>query len=222
MNHAWLSLRTRSRWFLSAAGLALLALLTACGFQMRGETPLPFNTLYVGVPHNTHFGANLRRALRAASPNTQLVDTPKEAQVLLIQVANQRLINDTSLNAQGQVEEYELGIRFTFRVTDTKGNAILPDTTFTTYRELPYNTSAAQALGSLIDSLYASMEQSLISRILRRLDATDVRENYARLERGEVNPDHPVYDVHKVPPAQENVMPPGWANPPTLLDGAPR
>ena len=181
MNHAWLSLRTRSRWFLSAAGLALLALLTACGFQMRGETPLPFNTLYVGVSSNTHFGASLRRALRAASPNTQLVDTPKEAQVVLQQVANQRMISDTSLNAQGQVEEYELGIRYTFRLVDSKGNAILPDTTFTTYRELPYNTSAAQALSSLIDSLYASMEQSLISRILRRIDAADVRENYARL-----------------------------------------
>ncbi|HEX7750202.1 MAG TPA: LPS assembly lipoprotein LptE [Bordetella sp.] len=221
MNHAWLSLRTRSRWFLSAAGLALLALLSACGFQMRGETPLPFNTLYVGVPHNTHFGANLRRAIRASSPNTQLVDTPKQAQVLLQQVASQRLINDTSLNAQGQVEEYELGIRFTFRVIDAKGNAILPDTTFTTYRELPYNTSASQALSSLIDSLYASMEQSLISRILRRLDAADVRENYARLQRGDVNPDRPVYDVDKVQSPQ-GTMPPGWNNPPTLLDGAPR
>lgn len=221
MNHVWLSLRTRSRWFLSAAGLALLALLTACGFQMRGETPLPFNTLYVGVPHNTHFGANLRRALRAASPNTQLVDTPKEAQVVLQQVANQRMISDTSLNAQGQVEEYELGIRFTFRLLDAKGNALLPDTTFTTYRELPYNTSAAQALSSLIDSLYTSMEQSLISRILRRIDAPDVREAYARLERGETNPDRPVYDVNKVQPPQ-GTMPPGWTNPPTLLDGAPR
>lgn len=221
MNHAWLSLRMRSRWFLSAAGLALLALLTACGFQMRGETPLPFNTLYVGVPHNTHFGANLRRALQAASPNTQLVDTPKEAQVVLQQVANQRLINDTSLNAQGQVEEYELGLRFTFRLIDSKGNAILPDTTFTTYRELPYNTSASQALSSLINSLYSSMEQSLISRILRRLDAADVRENYARLQRGEVNPDRPVYDVNKVQPVP-GTMPPGWNNPPTLLDGAPR
>ncbi len=220
MNHAWLSLSTRSRWFLSAAGLALLALLSGCGFQMRGETPLPFNTLYVGVPHNTHFGANLRRALRAASPNTRLVDTPKQAQVLLQQVANQRLINDTTLNAQGQVEEYELGIRFTFRVIDPKGNAILPDTTFTTYRELPYNTSASQALSSLINSLYDAMEQSLINRILRRLAAPDVRENYARLERGEVDADHPVYDVNKVQPVQS--MPPGWANPPTLLDGAPR
>ncbi|MGN6580643.1 MAG: LPS-assembly lipoprotein LptE [Bordetella sp.] len=221
MNYAWLSLRTRSRWFLSAASLTLLALLTACGFQMRGETPLPFDTLYVSVPSNTHFGANLRRALRAASPNTQLVDTPKQAQVVLQQVSSQRLINDTSLNAQGQVEEYELGIRFTFRVIDSKGNAILPDTTFTTYRELPYNTSASQALSSLIDSLYTSMEQSLISRILRRLDAADVRENYARLERGEINPDRPVYDINKVQP-QRGTMPPGWSNPPTLLDGAPR
>ena len=220
MNHAWLALRAQSRWLLSATGLALLALLSACGFQLRGETPLPFNTLYVGVPSTTKFGADLRRHLRAASPGTRLVDSPKEAQALLQQVTNQRTIDDTALNAQGQVEDYELSIRFTFRVIDPKGNLILPDTTFTAHREMPYSTNASQALGSLIDTLYVSMEESLIDRILRRMNAGDVRESYARLQRGEVDPDAPVFNPNSVQPAP--ALPPGWANPPTTLDGAPR
>ncbi|HEY0295382.1 MAG TPA: LPS assembly lipoprotein LptE [Bordetella sp.] len=204
----------------SAAGLALLTLLAACGFQMRGVTPLPFDTLYVGVSDTTKFGADLRRALRAASPGTRLVDSPKDAQVLLQQVSSQRLIDDTALNAQGRVEEYELSVYFTFRVIDAKGNAILGDTAFSAFRELPYNDQAAQALSSQIDSLYASMEQSLINRVLRRLNAIDVRENYARLQRGEVNPDRPVFDPTKVAPVP--AMPPGWNSPTNNLGGPPR
>lgn len=220
MNHVWLALRTRSRWILSATGLALLALLSACGFQMRGETPLPFDSMYVGVPSTTKFGADLRRSLRAASPNTRLVDSPKEAQALLQQIANERSLSDTALSAQGRVEAYELRVRFTFRVIDPQGNAILPDTTFVTTRQLPYNDAAAQALASQMESLYVSMEQSLINRVLRRLNATDVRENAARLQRGEINPEHPVFDPTKVTPEQN--MPPGWGSPTNNLGGPPR
>lgn len=57
--------------------LAMLMLLAGCGFTMRGVTPLPFDTLYVGIPDNTRFGADVRRALRAASPNTRQVPTSR-------------------------------------------------------------------------------------------------------------------------------------------------
>ena len=220
MNNAWLALNSRLRWILPAAGLALLALLTACGFQMRGETPLPFDTMYVGVADTTKFGADLRRSLRAASPNTRLVATPKEAQAILQQIALDRSLSDTSLNAQGRVEEYELTLRFVFRLIDQQGNLIIPDTTLVARRQLPYNDQASQALSSQMDSLYASMEQSLISRILRRLNSTDVHENYARLQRGEVNPDHPVFDPAQASPGP--AMPSSWSSPTNNLGGPPR
>ena len=98
-------------------------------FTLRGVTPLPFDTLYVGIPDYTQFGADVRRALRAASPNTKLVATPKEAQAILQEVSNTRALREVSLNAQGRVEEYELGINYTFRLIDAKGRALIPDTT---------------------------------------------------------------------------------------------
>ena len=58
--------RFPARWLLRAASLAAVMLLAACGFALRGVTPLPFDTLYVGIADNTRFGADVRRALRAA------------------------------------------------------------------------------------------------------------------------------------------------------------
>ena len=100
-------------------------LLSACGFALRGVTPMPFDTLYVGIPDTTQFGADVRRSLRAASPNTKLVNSPKEAQAILQQVNDARSLREVSLNAQGRVESYELGINFTFRLIDAKGNALI-------------------------------------------------------------------------------------------------
>ena len=76
----------RQSWLLRGACLALFMLISACGFTLRGVTPLPFETLYVGIADNTQFGADVRRALRAASPDTKLVTSPKDAQAILQEV----------------------------------------------------------------------------------------------------------------------------------------
>jgi LPS-assembly lipoprotein len=206
---------------LRGASLALLVLLTACGFQMRGVTPLPFDTLYVGIPETTRFGAEVRRAIRAASPDTKLVDTIKGAEAQLQQVASNRTMREVSLNAQGRVEEYELGIQFTFRVIDSTGRALLPDTTLETYREMPYDDQVVQAKEGQAESLYRSMQTSLVSRLVRRMTAADVRIATEKA-RNEKPGDEtgPIYDIN--PPKQARPQPwnntPGITNGPQMLD----
>ena len=145
---------SRQSWLLRGACLALFMLLSACGFALRGVTPMPFDTLYVGIPDNSQFGADVRRSLRAASPNTKLVESPKEAQAIFQQVADTRTLREVSLNAQGRVEEYELGINYTFRLIDNKGRALIPDTTLSIFREMPYDDQVVQAKQGQIDTLY--------------------------------------------------------------------
>ena len=163
----------RQSWLLRGACLALFMLISACGFTLRGVTPLPFDTLYVGIPDYTQFGADVRRALRAASPNTKLVATPKEAQAILQEVSNTRALREVSLNAQGRVEEYELGINYTFRLIDAKGRALIPDTTLSIYREMPYDDQIVQAKQGQIETLYIAMQRDLVSRLLRRMTAPE-------------------------------------------------
>lgn len=204
-------------WTLRVAGLALLMLLSACGFQMRGTTPLPFDSLYVGIPQNSRFGAEVRRAIAAASPETKLVETPQGAAAQLQQIRNSRSMREVSLNAQGRVEEYELGLVFTFRVVDAKGHALLPDTTLEAYREMPYNDQVVQAKEGQAESLYRNMEQSLVSRILRRLTAPDVRVAVEKAKSAKPGEEEgPLYST--APPPPSNRQP--W-NRPSITNGPP-
>lgn len=202
----------RQSWLLRGACLALFMLLSACGFALRGVTPMPFDTLYVGIPDTTQFGADVRRSLRAASPNTKLVDTPKEAQAILQQVADTRTLREVSLNAQGRVEAYELGINYTFRLIDAQGRALIPDTTLSIYREMPYDDQVVQAKQGQIETLFRAMQRDLVSRLLRRLTAPEVHKAFETAQEGGESGETPLFDPNA---PQERRTPTPWQTPST-------
>ncbi|MCI2807177.1 LPS-assembly lipoprotein LptE [Eoetvoesiella caeni] len=176
---AYRTAATLSRhWVRGLACLTLFAVLGACGFHLKGVTPLPFDTLYTNIPENSAFGAQIRRAIRAASPNTRFVSEPGEARARLTQLANNQSMREVSINPQGQVEEYELNLTFVFQLTDDKGHLVLPPTTLETIREIPYDSGALQAKQGEIGTLYIEMQQSLVDRIVRRLTAPEVSKAF--------------------------------------------
>lgn len=201
---------SRQTWLLRGACLALFMLLSACGFALRGVTPMPFERMYVGIPDTTQFGADVRRALRAASPNTKLVDTPKEAQAILQQVNDSRSLREVSLNAQGRVESYELGINYTFRLIDAQGRALIPDTTLSIYREMPYDDQVVQAKQGQIETLFKAMQRDLVSRVLRRITAPDVHKAFEAAQQGNDNPESPLFNPNEVQPQR---VPTPWQTP---------
>ncbi len=201
---------SRQTWLLRGACLALFMLLSACGFALRGVTPMPFDRMYVGIPDTTQFGADVRRALRAASPNTTLVDTPKEAQAILQQVNDSRTLREVSLNAQGRVESYELGINYTFRLIDAQGRALVPDTTLSIYREMPYDDQVVQAKQGQIDTLFKAMQRDLVSRVLRRITAPDVHKAFEAAQEGRDDENAPLFNPNE--PQQPRVPTP-WQTP---------
>lgn len=165
------------------AAMALLLALGACGFTLRGVTPLPFDTLYINIPENTRFGSSLRRALQAASPGTKLVNSPNMASASLIEVSSSRSQREVSLTPQGRVEEYELVLTYVFKLTTAGGDILLPDTTLSASRDMPYEEQQVQAKQGEMETLFNSMEQSLVERLLRRLTAPDVSEAFEAYQK---------------------------------------
>lgn len=161
------------------ACVALCVLLTACGFRLKGVSPLPFNTIYTNIAENSTFGAGMRRAITASSPHTRFVSEPADAQAKLIQLSNNQSLRELSINAQGQVEEYELNLEFVFQLTDAQGHIILPPTTLRSTREIPYNPNEVQAKQGEIGTIFQDMQQSLIQRVVRHLASPDVTEAFA-------------------------------------------
>jgi LPS-assembly lipoprotein len=171
-----------SGWWLIALVLFSLTL-AGCGFRMQGATPLPFDTLYVSVPQNTAFGADLRRAIRAASSNTDIVNERSPPyQVAFEQIAEQRSTREVSLNAQGRVEEYELTLTYIFRLVSADGDIVLADTTLRSVRNLPFDDRVVQAKEVEEATLFAQMQQGLIARIMRRISAPDVVDTFNALQ----------------------------------------
>lgn len=157
------------------AFLLLAIAVGACGFALRGPADVPFDTLYINVPANSLFGAQLRRQMRASAPDVTIVAAANEAEVRLevLDIVRDRL--ETSLNAQGRVQEYELTLHLRFQVTDRLGEPLIPDTLLSASRLLPWDDNVAQAKETEADSLYQAMQSDLAQRILRRLDSPDLR-----------------------------------------------
>lgn len=176
-------LSTPSR--LGLRGLAcvlLLAVLAACGFQLKGTSPLPFDTLYTNINENSAFGAALRRLVVATSPNTRFVNDVTEAEARLTQLSMQRSMREIAISPDGLVEEYELNLVFVFQLTDARGRVLLPPTTLSSTREVPYDPDALQAKQGEIGSLFQEMQRSLIDRIVRRITSPEVVEAYQNRE----------------------------------------
>lgn len=169
--------------------LALFALLSgcmllaACGFRLKGATPLPIDTLYTNIAENSSFGVAVRRAIRAASPNTRFVSDPREAQARLIQLAHNELLRELSIDAEGRVEEYELTLEFVFQLVDAAGHVILPPTTLRATRDTPYDDTVVQAKQSEISVVFQQMQQSMVDRLVRHLTAPDVIAAFANAEK---------------------------------------
>jgi LPS-assembly lipoprotein len=146
--------------------LIVAALLASCGFQLRGQAQLPFQTLY--IPGNSPLALELKRNLAVAS-RTRLVDSPKEAEAVLgfTQESREKVI--LSFTSAGRVQEYQLRYRVGFRVTDPKGQVYLPTSEILLMRELTYNDAQVLSKEAEEGLLYRDMQADMVQQILRRM-----------------------------------------------------
>ncbi len=147
----------------------IAVLLAACGFQLRGQAQLPFETLH--IPGNNPLVVELRRNVAAAS-KTRLVDSAGDAQAVLgfTQELRDKII--LSFSAAGRVNEYQLRYRVGFRVTDPKGARVyLPTSEILLTRDMAYSDAQVLAKEAEEALLYRDMQRDMVQQIMRRLVA---------------------------------------------------
>jgi len=153
----------------AAFACATAALLAACGFHLRGQAQLPFETLY--IPGVNPLVVELKRNVAAAS-KTRLVENPDNAQAVLgfTQELREKII--LSFNTAGRVSEYQLRYRVGFRVTDPKGAQVfLPTSEILLTRDVSYSDAQVLAKETEEALLYRDMQSDMVQQILRRLVA---------------------------------------------------
>jgi LPS-assembly lipoprotein len=156
-------------WALAALLAAVLTLPAGCGFHLRGQANLPFDTLY--IPGSTPLVVELKRNVAAAS-KTRLVASQNDAQAVLgfTQELRDKVI--LSFNTQGRVSEYRLRYRVGFRVTDSKGSEVyVPTNDILLTRDMSYSDEQVLAKEAEEALLYREMRSDMVQQILRRLVA---------------------------------------------------
>ena len=161
---------TGRRRLLGSALAATVALLSGCGFHLRGPQALDFATVHINVPEQSEFGAQLRRLI-ATTGTTRVEEDAARAEARLQILANDRGREILSLTGAGKVREYQLVQALRFQLLDRAGKALIPPTGLSARREYTFDDS--QVLGKEQEEalLYRDMQNDLVQQLMRRLGA---------------------------------------------------
>ena len=149
--------------------LVLLSVLSisACGFQLRGNASLPFESLY--VEGGQDIAVDLQRAIRPTT--TKITDKATEAQAVLQILNESREKRILTLSSAGRVNEFRLLYRVSFKVIDKAGRELLSPQQVELRRDITFNDSQTLAKESEEALLYRDMQTDAVQQIFRRMSA---------------------------------------------------
>ena len=160
-------MRTR---FLSLLLLAFV--LSACGFQLRASSSLPWETLAIsGVPENNELYFQIKRNLEASS-QTKVVTDAKQASATLVVLQNLQHKAILSLSGKGLVREFQLTRTFMYRILDAEGKEVLPAAQIVLQRDMSFDDERIFAKEAEEATIWREMQQDMVQQLLRRLAAS--------------------------------------------------
>ena len=147
--------------------------LAGCGFAPRKAPNFAFSTLYSAIAETSPLGVELRRSLQATGKVKVISDATQlnQAQVILDVLSEQREKRVLSLNTAGQVREFQLRLRFRFRLRTLAGKELLAETEIVQQRDISFNETAVLAKEAEEGLLYRDMQSDIVQQVMRRLAA---------------------------------------------------
>ena len=152
--------------------LAPAALLSACGFRLRGVPEFGFETLYIAAPATSPLARELTRTLEGSGGKLRVVREATgmtTAQAIMDLVMEQQERAVVGLNASGQVRELQLRLRVKFRLRTPAGVELIPETEILQQRDISYNETIALAKEAEEALLYRNMRTDIVQQLMRRL-----------------------------------------------------
>jgi LPS-assembly lipoprotein len=158
----------KRRYLFPVFGAALLA---GCGFQLRQAPSFAFSSIHIAASPRSTLANELKRSI--GSSNVTVVDAAglTAAQVVLDVLVDQREKVVVGLSASGQVREFQLRTRLTFRLRTPQGKELIPETELLQQRDISFNESVALAKEAEEGLLYRDMQTDIVQQLMRRLAA---------------------------------------------------
>ena len=156
----------------NTAVLACLLMLSACGFQLRGEANLSAELKRVHVQIADQFSPlkrDLEGALARSGANVEQKSGDGIAEVNLTNVSLAPVVR--SVGATAFVNEFSMIYHVELSISGADGKSLLPLQTVEHSREFTFDQS--QAIGTNVeqDEIKKEMERDMVAAILRKVDA---------------------------------------------------
>ena len=156
---------------LLASGAALGV--AGCGFQLRKAPNFAFKTLFLPFAESSTLGTELKRSLES-NRNVRVISDVRQidqADAILDVLIDRREKTVVGLNASGQVREFQLRLRFSFKLRTPGGKELIGPTEILQQRDISFNESAVLAKETEEGLLYREMQSDIVQQIMRRLAA---------------------------------------------------
>ncbi len=161
---------TRRAWLISTV---FTAGLVGCGFELRKPPRYAFETLFSSIPIVSPFGVKLKRSLESSGQVEVITDGRQieRAQIIFDQLFELREKVVVGRTSTGAIREFQLRLRYRFRVRSRNGIELIPDTEILLTRDINFNETGALSKESEEALLYKDMENDLVLQLQRRLAA---------------------------------------------------
>ena len=155
--------------FIKLTVLSLLVMLSACGFQLRGQMDLPDSMKYVYVDGDasTVLMRHLRNSLQNAG--AQLVDNIDAATAVLVIKKEQQQRNVISVSETARVREYESFYSLNFSLREVSGKQILEPQILELRRDYSFTENEVLAKEREQARLVRDMQSEAVQVILRKI-----------------------------------------------------
>ncbi len=149
---------------------ALTAGLAGCGFELRREPELLFQSLAIsGIKPDSAMAAELRRQLSRTS--VLVMEDANKAQLVLVVLKDVRERSAVVSTTAGQVREWQLRLNFDFMLRTPNDELLLPRTELRMVREMNFRETDALGKEQEEAQLYRAMQSDAVAQVMRRLAA---------------------------------------------------
>lgn len=166
------------RSLLLVAGAGLATAVAGCGFRLRQAPVFAFRTVAAALSDGSGLQRELRQLLLASGLEVQeptalgaIGPTSSAPDVVLSVLTDQRERTVVGSTAAGQVREFQLRVRFKFRLSTPAGKELIPDSEILLQRDISYSETIALSKADEEAELYRDMQTDVVQQTLRRLAA---------------------------------------------------
>ncbi len=161
------------KFFYSTISLVLLlCLLSACGFKLQGNEPLPNNLKILAIESDTPYDPFIQQLAASFKQRHVLIIKNAADAPYVLHATNLNLsTSQTSVGTSQQIRQYQVIYSATFSLVNHAGQAIMPSVTLSTTQNQTMLGGQLLQNTSQLNDLKVTLERQVINQLFDHFEA---------------------------------------------------